>query len=114
MRRMGRTMPSYAIDSSNQQMTGTGIVEPVMEWEETPDGKRRPSKDRQARREQTGMPLWQGGGLYGQTAFGRPSRTTAKGQVEAAEEPRVAPLTPVTFDKLQVEIRINKAGGFSE
>lgn len=106
-------MPSYAIDSTHQLFTGTGIVEAAMEWEEV-DGKRRPSQTRQARREETGMPLWQVEVLYVQTAFGRPSTATAMVLVESPEEPRIAPLTPITFDRLRVEVRINKAGGFAE
>jgi hypothetical protein len=50
-------MPSYAVDNIRQPMTGTGIVEQVMEWEETPEGKRRPS-EKQAPNEKTTMPLW--------------------------------------------------------
>lgn len=107
-------MPRYAIDSNNQPMTGTGIVEPVMEWEETPDGKRRPSQTQQQRNEDTGMPLWQVEVLYIQSSFGRLSTVTAKVQVEAPEEPKLAPLTPIRFSKLEVEVRTNKAGGFSE
>lgn len=39
-------MPNYMVDSIRQAFTATGIVEPLMEWEETPDGSRRKSKDR--------------------------------------------------------------------
>ena len=107
-------MPTYKVDSVRQAMTGTGIVDRVMEWEETPEGKRRPSKDKQARNEATGMPLWSVEVLYIQTAFGRRSTTTAMVTVEAVEEPRVAPMTPIGFTGLQVEVRTNKAGGFME
>jgi len=106
-------MPSYAIDSSRQRMTATGIVEPVMEWEETPEGRRRPS-DRQARNQETGMPLWAVEVLYIQSAFGRQSTVTAKVTVEFQDQPRPAPLTPIEFTGLQVEARTNKAGGFTE
>lgn len=106
-------MPNYAIDTENQPMTATGIVEPVREWEETPDGRRRPS-DRQARNELTGMPLWAVEVLYIQTAFGRESTATAKVTVDSVDEPKPAPLTEIRFDGLRVEVRVNKAGGFSE
>jgi hypothetical protein len=106
-------MPSYAVDSVRQPMTGTGIVEPVMEWEETPEGRRRPS-DRQARNEDTGMPLWAVEVLYIQTSFGRKSTVTAKVTVEHEQEPRPAPLSPIGFVGLRVEARTNKAGGFVE
>lgn len=106
-------MPSYAVDSQRQPMTATGIVEAVMEWEETPDGKRRPS-DRQARDEKTGMPMWGVEVLYVQTAFGRQSTVAAKVTVGAEEEPKPSPLTPIAFAGLSVEARTNKAGGFVE
>lgn len=107
-------MPSYSVDSARQAMTATGIVEPVMEWEETPEGKRRPSKDHQARNAETGMPLWGVEVLFIQTAFGRRSTNAATVTVEAATEPRPSPLSPIDFEELRVEVRINKAGGFVE
>ena len=61
-------MPKYSVESIRQPMTATGIVEAMPEWEETPEGKRRPS-DRQARNEDTGMPLWGVEVLYIQTTF---------------------------------------------
>lgn len=106
-------MPSYAVDSTRQPMTATGIVDPVMEWTETPEGRRRPS-DTQARNEDTGMPLWGVEVLYIQTAFGRKSTVTAKVTVDSKDEPRPAPLTPIAFEGLRAEVRVNKAGGFTE
>jgi hypothetical protein len=106
-------MPSYTVDSTRQPMTATGIVEPVFEWVEKPDGGRRPSET-QARNEATGMPLWAVEVLYIQTSFGRKSTVTAKVTVDAQEEPKPAPLTPVGFNGLQVEVRVNKAGGLVE
>lgn len=106
-------MPSYAIDSEKQPMTATGIVEALMEWDETPEGKRRPS-DRQARSELTGMPLWAVEVLYVQTTFGRDATVTAKVTVEAESEPKPAPLTQIRLAGLRVDVRINKAGGYSE
>jgi hypothetical protein len=106
-------MSSYAVDSIRQPMTATGIVDAVTEWEETPEGKRRPS-EKQARNPNTGMPLWAVEVLYVQSAFGRASTMTAKVTVEAVEEPKPAPLTPVAFAGLRVETRISKAGGFTE
>jgi len=107
-------MPSYAVDSVRQPMTATGIVEPVMEWEETPEGRRRPSKDRQARNEATGMPLWGVEVLYVQVAFGRRSTVPAKVTVDSVEEPRPAPMAPIGFGGLRCEVRIAKNGGFVE
>lgn len=106
-------MPSYAIDSTRQPMTATGIVEAVFEWEETPDGRRRPSET-QARNEATGMPLWQVEVLYTQVVFGRRSTATAMVTVDAEDEPTPKDLTPIGFLGLRAEIRVNKAGGLTE
>lgn len=106
-------MATYAVDSIRQPMIATAIVEPVMEWEETPDGRRRPS-ERQARNEDTGMPLWGVEVLYTQTAFGRESTVTAKVTVGAVEQPAPVRLAPIGFVGLRVEARANKAGGFVE
>jgi hypothetical protein len=106
-------MATYAVDSIRQLMIATAIVEPVMEWDETPDGRRRPS-ERQARNEATGMPLWAVEVLYTQTSFGRESTVTAKVTVGAEEQPSPIRLAPIGFVGLRVEIRTNKAGGFVE
>jgi hypothetical protein len=106
-------MATYAVDSIRQPMIATAIVEPVMEWDETPDGRRRPS-ERQARNEATGMPLWAVEVLYTQTSFGRESTVTAKVTVGAEEQPSPIRLAPIGFVGLRVEIRANKAGGFVE
>lgn len=106
-------MPSYAVDSSRQPMTATGIVEPVFEWEELPDGKRRPGTI-QSRNEATGMPLWQVEVLYTQVTYGRRSTSTAMVTVDAEEEPKPRDLTPIGFVGLRAEVRTNKAGGITE
>jgi hypothetical protein len=106
-------MATYAVDSIRQPMIATAIVEPVMEWDENPDGRRRPS-ERQARNEATGMPLWAVEVLYTQTSFGRESTVTAKVTVGAEEQPSPIRLAPIGFVGLRVEIRANKAGGFVE
>ena len=106
-------MPIYAIDSTQQSMTATGIVEAVQEWEETAEGRRRPS-DKQARNEDTGMPLCAVEVLYVQTSFGRKSTVTARVIVDSIDEPKAVPHTPITFGGLRVEVRANKAGALVE
>lgn len=106
-------MASYAVDSERQLMKATGIFEPTPEWEDMPDGRRRPS-ERQARSEETGMPLWAVEVIYLQTVFGRTSTVTAKVTVGAVDEPKPAELAPIVFSGLRVEARTNKAGGFVE
>lgn len=106
-------MPTYAINSTKQPMTATGLVEAILVWEETADGRRRPS-EKQARNEDTGMPQWGVEVLYVQTAFGRKHSVTSRVIVDSVDEPKPAPLTPVTFEGLQVEVRTNKAGQLIE
>ena len=106
-------MATYAVDSIRQPMTATGIVEPIMEWEETPDGRRRPS-ERQARNEDTGMPLWAVEVIYRQSSWGRVSNTTATVTVGCLGRPVVEEFGRVEFTDLWVETRVNKAGGLVE
>ncbi|MGL4176374.1 MAG: hypothetical protein ACRCSN_09890 [Dermatophilaceae bacterium] len=106
-------MPSYVVDSQKQPMTATGIVEMAREWEEGADGRRRPS-EKQARNENTGMPLWAVEVIYVQTTYGRKATVTAKVTVDSMDEPKPSPLTPVTFGGLVVEVRVTKAGGLIE
>src|SRR3954454_24590815 len=96
-----------------QAMTATGLVAPVFEWIDKPEGGRKQS-DKQARNEATGMPLWEVEVLHIQSSFGRLSTATAKVVVDAQEQPVLAPLTPIGFTGLRVEVRINKAGGWAE
>jgi hypothetical protein len=106
-------MPSYAVESTRQAMTATGIVAPVFEWIDKPEGGRKQS-DKQARNDATGMPLWEVEVLHIQSSFGRLSTATAKVVVDAPEQPVLSPLTPIGFTGLRVEVRINKAGGWAE
>ena len=106
-------MPSYPVESIRQPMDATGLVDSVKEWEEMPDGRRRPS-DKQARNEDTGMPLWEIEVMYLQTNFGQKSTVVARVIVEAKDEPKLAGKTPVAFTGLRVEVRKNKAGGWVE
>lgn len=106
-------MSTYAIDSNRQEMVATGIVEPVFEWTETPEGRRRPS-DVQARDENTGMPLWSVEVSYRSESFGRAYTVNAMVSVGSPEPPNPATFTHITFENLRVDVRLNKAGGFVE
>lgn len=106
-------MPTYAVDSKRQEMTATGIVQPVAEWEDKPGGGRR-ATDRQARDENTGMPLWLVEVMYRMVAFGRESTATGMVRVTGATRPEPAALTRIEFDGLTCDVRTNRAGGFEE
>lgn len=104
----------YAIDSKRQELKATGIVNPAMQWEDQPDGKRRPSKTVQDRNENTGMPLWEVEISYRATAFGRESTTNATVLVGAVDRPAPQEYTAITFKFLDAEVRTNKTGGLVE
>ena len=99
-------MATFAVDSSKQQMIGTGVVEPVMEWVEV-DGKRRPG-DNQARHADTGMPLWAVECVYRSEEWGRASTVSEKVSVGAMNQPTVQPFRPVTFEGLVVSVRVDR------
>lgn len=107
-------MPSYSVDSIRQAMRATGIVAPVMEWEESSDGKRRPSKDHQQRNGDTGMPLWAVEVLQTQYSFGQAATVPCRVTVGAAVQPEPSPNQPIGFNGLHVEVRVNKTGALTE
>lgn len=106
-------MPSYAVDSSKQPMILTGVQSVVFEWEEKPGGGRRPS-ERQARDENSGMPLWGVEVMYQQTSYGRVASVVGSVTIGSVDSPQVVALTPVTFENLRVEVRALKTGGLVE
>jgi hypothetical protein len=86
-------MATFAVDGKRQQMVATGVVEPVMEWVETAEGKRRPG-DAQARQDGTGMPLWGVEVAYQTENWGRVSTVTVKVYTGHAQAPQDLPATP--------------------
>lgn len=106
-------MSTYAVDSKRQAMTATGVVTEVKEWEDKPEGGRKKS-DRQARHEDTGMPLWDVSVVYTSVVFGEPASVTHKVTVGHEVEPKIQDYTPITFHGLGVDANVNKAGSFRE
>ena len=104
-------MPVYAVNSKEQPMTATGIVQAVTEWE-GPKGNRR-ATDRQATDEKSGLPLWLVEVMYLMVAFGRESTATSMVRVPSPTRPDVQPLTRIEFDGLRCDVFV-KAGGFEE
>ncbi|MCF4123223.1 hypothetical protein L1785_19825 [Antribacter sp. KLBMP9083] len=100
-------MATFAVDSSRQQMVATGVVEPVMEWIETADGKRRPG-DSQARHEDTGAPLWGVEVVYQSESWGRVSTESVKVTVPAREMPAPSLFTPIQFNDLVASVRVDR------
>ena len=100
------------VDSTRFQAIATGIVEPVTEWMETADGKRRPS-DVQATSD-NGQPLWQIEILRTVSRFGRQATETARVTVPSSTEPTITSLRPVPFQGLEVDFYGTKSGGVRE
>ena len=103
-------MPAYVVDSSKQPMVATGVVSALPEWEDKPEGGRRPT-DRQARDEATGMPLWGVEVVYQQVNYGRVGSVVASVAVQSQEQPQVSAMGPVGFDELRVEVRVIRTTG---
>jgi hypothetical protein len=99
-------------------MVATGVVNPVVEWEETVDGRRRPSdtqaKDVPVDKGGSGLPLWAVEVTYRTVVFDKERSVTAPVTVPAAEKPEIADYTSITFGDLTVTARSTKAGGFVE
>ncbi|WP_369370599.1 hypothetical protein AB1046_17655 [Promicromonospora sp. Populi] len=103
-------MATFAVDSKRQQMVATGVVEPVMEWVDTPEGKRRPG-DNQARQEGTGVPLWGVEVVYQSEQWGRVSTESVKVTVPAQAMPAPSLFTPIQFTDLVASVRVIRANG---
>ena len=106
-------MPELPVDSRRMQMNSSGIVNRVMQWGEDAQGKRFKTET-QDRDPDTGMLKWGYEVMYRGSNFGEDCTITAVVEVGAAEKPNPMPMTPVTFDGLQVSVFPNKAGGLSE
>jgi len=100
-------MATFAVDSNRQQMVATGVVEPVMEWVETAEGKRRPG-DNQARQDGTGLPLWGVEVVYQSESWGRVSTESVKVTVPAMEMPAPSLFTPIQFRDLVASVRVDR------
>ena len=100
-------MATFAVDSNRQQMVATGVVEPVMEWVETAEGKRRPG-DNQARQDGTGLPLWGVEVVYQSESWGRVSTESVKVTVPALEMPAPSLFTPIQFNDLVASVRVDR------
>lgn len=103
---------NYAIDCSRQGLKATGVVEDVMEWADTLDGRRRPT-DVPARSE-SGLPLWSVEVLYSTESFGRPATVVARVTVPAAVAPKPNPMSAVSFVGLSVDVSPRRNGGIRE
>ncbi|MFI2105472.1 hypothetical protein ACH436_19420 [Isoptericola sp. NPDC019693] len=103
-------MATYPVDSKRQEMVATGVVEPVMEWVETAEGKRRPG-DVQARAEASGLPLWGVEVAYQSEDWGRVSTKTTKVTVPSQTPPAPSTFSPIAFGDLVAHARVDRRNG---
>lgn len=103
-------MTTYAIDSCQQGLRATGIVEPVMSWIEDPATGRRKQSNTQDCTE-AGVPLWSVEVTYVGESFGRQSTVVSKVSVPAHQQPTVSAFDLIDFDGLSVSVSVNKSSG---
>ncbi|WP_157987652.1 hypothetical protein [Jiangella endophytica] len=105
-------MATYAVDSKQQAMTATGVVNSVHEWEDTPDGRRQ--SERQAVDEETHLPLWAVEVNYRTVSFDRELTARAQVTVPAPLRPEIADYSPIEFGDLVASARATKTGQLVE
>lgn len=105
-------MATYAVDSKRQSMMATGVVNPVHEWEDTPEGRRQ--SERQAVDEETHLLLWGVEVIYRTVSFDRELTARAQVTVPAPLKPEIQDYTPIEFGDLFASARANKAGHLVE
>lgn len=103
-------MATFAVDSNRQAMVATGVVEPVMEWVETAEGKRRPGEN-QARQEGSGLPLWGVEVVYQSESWGRVSTESVKVTVPSQGMPAPSLFSPIQFEDLVASVRVDRRNG---
>jgi hypothetical protein len=106
-------VPEFPIESRRMRMEATSVVNAVMQWGEDAKGKRFKTET-QDRDPNTGMLKWGVEVFHRRVNFGEDCTVTAVVEVGAAKKPEPMPMTPVTFEGLELSIFPNKAGGFQE
>lgn len=96
-------------DSKAQGIEATGKAKPVMEWIDTPTGRKR--SDQQARNPQTGMHLWDVECMRDEVTYGE--EETARFWVTVGHETKPEPkkFSTITFNVLIAEARVNRKSG---
>lgn len=105
-------MSTYFVDAQKQQLRATGVVEPAPVWEQTADGRRRPTDAQD--RDEAGVPLWMVEVMYASEMFGRQQTTTAMVLVPSGSHPSLPAFEPVPFEGLSVNVYTPRNGGLRE
>lgn len=106
-------MPTYAVDSAQQQLRATGVVEPVKVWAEDPITHRRTPTDNQDTTED-GCLLWDVEVQYLSESYGRMSTVVSRVRVPSSTFPAVEPFSITHFEGLSVNVRSSRNGGLTE
>jgi hypothetical protein len=101
---------TYFVDSYQQGLRATGIVEPLMSWVEDPATGRRKQSSQQDHNED-GQLLWSVEVTYVGESFGRQSTVVSKVIVPADRQPAVSAFDLITFDGLSVTVSVNRSTG---
>ena len=98
-------MPAIPVDSERLGAIAAGHVEPVMPWIDGPDGKRRPGTVQETD-DATGLPLW----TVHVMIVGGDRPELAPVRLPSRECPAPTPLAPIMFERLVVNVRLNRNG----
>lgn len=102
-------MSTYFVDAEKQALRATGVVEPAPVWEQTADGRRRPTDAQD--RDESGVLLWLVEVMYGSEAFGRQQTVTASVLVPSPARPNLPAFEVIPFEGLSVNAYANRNGG---
>lgn len=97
------------VDTNVFRLMGTGNVNPVLEWIETADGKRRPGDVQEV--DDKGIPMWEVECLRSTEKFGKSVTESVSVRVPHAGEPSIKAYAPVPFDGLSVDFFVSKGQG---
>lgn len=100
-------MTTFHIDGNAQQLRGTGVVDPVMDWVEDVSTGRRRQADQQSRND-AGLPLWSVEALVVSEDYGRQSTQTVRVIVPSPSEPTPTPFELMNLSGLQVNVSVDR------
>lgn len=97
------------VDTNVFHLMGTGNVNPVLQWIETADGKRRPGDVQEV--DDKGVPMWEVECLRSVDKFGKAVTESVSVRVPHPSEPTVKAYAAVPFDGLSVDFFVSKGQG---
>jgi hypothetical protein len=98
------------IDGQMQGLRATGQVSPVRLWTEDSSGKRQQS-DQQEMDSVSGLPMWSIEIMSPMESYGQTKTVVSSVTVPAREMPSPEPYALIAFERLQVQVSVNKSSG---